>query len=165
MIEVCPNLHVGSEHNEQSLRGQAGWFFRHACKEPYHRQALAHTGRTAAKTHPEYRIARRNGRLILNLVDIDGPSYISFEIVDAASYAIRDDIEHSKILLHCNQSQSRSPSIALLYLLKHTDFLSREDIAAAIAAFRAIYSSYTPARGMAEYVRLNWHRYVQAGSP
>ena len=107
MIEVCPNLHVGSEQDEQRIRGQAGWFFIHACKEPYHRQALGYTGRAAAKTHPEYLIARRNGRLILNLVDVDDPSYISPEIVDAALDAVRDNIQHSKILLHCNQGQSR----------------------------------------------------------
>ena len=39
MIETIPNLFVGSEADEQRLRGQAGWFFIHACKEPYHRQA------------------------------------------------------------------------------------------------------------------------------
>ena len=165
MIEVCPNLHVGSERDEQCIRGQAGWFFIHACKEPYHRQALGYTGRGAATTHPEYLIARRNGRLILNLVDVDDPSYISPEIVDAALDAVRDNIQHSKILLHCNQGQSRSPSIALLYLLKHTDILGQKDMAAAIAAFRAIYPPFAPARGMAEYIRLNWHRYAQVGSP
>lgn len=165
MIEVCPNLHVGSERDEQRMRGQAGWFFIHACKEPYHRQALGYTGRAAAKTHPEYLIARRNGRLVLNLVDVDDPSYISPEIVDAALDAVRDNIQHSKILLHCNQGQSRSPGIALLYLLKHTDILGEKEMAAAIAAFRAIYPPYAPARGMAEYIRLNWHRYARVGSP
>lgn len=165
MIEVCPNLHVGSEYDEQRIRGQAGWFFIHACKEPYHRQALGYTGRAAAKTHPEYLIARRNGRLILNLVDVDDPTYISPEIIDAALDAIRDNIQKTKILLHCNQGQSRSPGIALLYLLKSTDLLPQNDIAAAIAAFRAIYPPYAPARGMAEYVRLNWHHYVRTDSP
>ena len=165
MIEVYPDLHVGSEYDEQSLRGQAGWFFIHACKEPYHRQALGYTGRAAAKTHPEYLIARRNGRLILNLVDVDDPNYISPEIIDATLDAIRDNIQTTKILLHCNQGQSRSPGIALLYLLKSTDILPQNDIAAAIAAFRAIYPPYAPARGMAEYIRLNWHRYVRAASP
>lgn len=165
MIEVYPNLHVGAEHDEQRIRGQAGWFFIHACKEPYHRQAQGYTGRAAAKTHPEYLIARRNDRLILNLVDVDDRSYISPEIVDAALDAVRDNIQHSKILLHCNQGQSRSPGIALLYLLKHTDILGQKDMAAAIAAFRAIYPPYAPARGMAEYIRLNWHRYAPVGSP
>lgn len=164
MIEVCANLHVGSEGDEQRMRGQAGWFFIHACKEPYHRQALGYTGRAAAKTHPEYLIARRNGRLVLNLVDVDDPNYIPADIVDAALDAVRDNIQHSKILLHCNQGQSRSPSIALLYLLKHTDILGQKDMAAAIAAFRVIYPPYAPARGMAEYIRLNWHRYARAGS-
>jgi predicted protein tyrosine phosphatase len=165
MIEVFPNLHVGSERDEQSFRGQARWFFIHACKEPYHRQALGYTGRAAAKTHPEYLIARRNYRLILNLVDVDNPSYISFEIIDAALDAIKDNIQQSRVLLHCNQGQSRSPSIALLYLLKHTDRLTQMDMVAAIAAFRAIYQSYAPARGMAEYIRLHWHRYARVGSP
>jgi hypothetical protein len=165
MIEVFPNLHVGSERDEQSLRGQAGWFFIHACKEPYHRQALGYTGRAAVKTHPEYLIARRNDRLILNLVDVDDPSYISPDIIDAALDAIRDNIQRSKILLHCNQGQSRSPGIALLYLLRHTDRLAPTDMAAAIAAFRAIYPPFAPARGMAEYIRLNWHRYARVGSP
>ena len=34
MIEVCPNLHVGSKQGEQRMGGQAGWLFIHACKEP-----------------------------------------------------------------------------------------------------------------------------------
>lgn len=165
MIKVCPNLHVGSERDEQSIRGQVGWFFIHACKEPYHRQALGYTGRAAAKTHSEYLIARRNGRLVLNLVDVDDPNYIPAEIVDAALDAVRDNIQHSKILLHCNQGQSRSPGIALLYLLKHTDVLGEKEMAAAIAAFRTIYPPYAPARGMADYIQLNWHRYARVGSP
>jgi hypothetical protein len=164
MIEVCPNLHVGSERDEQSLRGQAGWFFIHACKEPYHREALGYTGRAAAKNHPEYLIARRGNRLILNLVDADDPGYISPEIIDAALDAIRDNIQRSKVLLHCNQGQSRSPGIAFLYVLKHTDLLGQMDLIAAIDAFRAIYPPYGPARGMAEYIRLNWHRYARVGS-
>lgn len=165
MIEVYPNLHVGSESDEQRVCGQAGWFFIHACKEPYHRQALGYTGRAAAKTHPEYLIARRDGRLILNLVDVEDSNYIRPEIIDAALGAVSDNIQRSKILLHCNQGQSRSPGIALLYLLKHTDVLGQQDMTATIEAFRAIYPPYAPARGMAEYIRLNWHRYAQAGSP
>lgn len=165
MIEVMPNLFVGSEVDEQRLRGQTDWFFIHACKEPYHRQALGYTGRAAARTHPEYLIAWRDARLILNVVDVDDPNYIAPEIVDAALDAINDNIQHTKILLHCNQGQSRSPGIALLYLLKYTNLLVQKDMAAAIAAFRAIYPPFTPARGMAEFIRLNWHRYAPGVSP
>lgn len=160
MIEVFPNLHVGSEQDEQQIRGAPGWFVIHACKEPYHRQALGYSGRAAAKDHPEYLIARRPGRLILNLVDVDKVDYIGAEIVDAALAAIHERISSSKILVHCNQGASRSPSLALLYLAKHTDMFDGLTVDAALAAFRAIYPHYNPVRGMADYVRLNWQRYA-----
>ena len=165
MIEVFPNLHVGSEHDEQSLRGQAGWFFIHACKEPYHSRALGYSPGRSAPKGAEYFYARREGRLILNLIDAPNPNFIPAEIIDVAIETIHANINKTKILLHCNQGQSRSPSIALLYLLKYTNILGQKDMAAAIAAFRAIYPPYAPARGMAEYTRLNWHLYVQAGAP
>lgn len=44
MIEVHPGFFVGDEADEQRVRGQPGWFFIHACKEPYHRQALGSRG-------------------------------------------------------------------------------------------------------------------------
>jgi hypothetical protein len=161
MIEVFPNLHVGSEQDEQRIRGAPGWFVVHACKEPYHRQALGYSGRAASKDHPEYLIARRPGRLILNLVDVDNVNYIGAEIVDAALTAIHENIGSERILIHCNQGASRSPTIALLYLAQHADTFSGLTLDAALAAFRALYPHYNPARGMADYVRINWERYAQ----
>ncbi|WP_174503991.1 dual specificity protein phosphatase family protein [Acidiphilium sp. C61] len=164
MIEVIPNLFVGSETDERRLSGQAGWFFIHACKEPYHSRALGYAPGKSAPKGAEYFYAWREGQLILNLIDAPNPNFIPVEIIDVAIETIHKNISHSKILLHCNQGQSRSPSIALLYLLKHTDILAQKNIVAAIAAFQAIYPPYAPARGMAEYVRLNWNRYAQADS-
>jgi hypothetical protein len=43
MIEVYQNLFVGSQNDEVAIRGLSGWFVIHACKEPYHRQALGNT--------------------------------------------------------------------------------------------------------------------------
>lgn len=165
MIEVYPNLYVGSEQDETSLRGQPGWYFIHACKEPYHRQALGYSGRAVAKSHPEYLIAKRQGRLILNLVDANDPNYIPADIIDAALIAIKDNIQHSKILLHCNQGHSRSPGIAFLFLLRHTTILEKTDISSALSSFRSIYPNFNPARGIAEYIHINWHLYVQENLP
>jgi predicted protein tyrosine phosphatase len=160
MIEVCRNLFVGAEADEQQLRNQPGWFFIHACKEPYHRQALGYTGRAASKAHPEYLIARRDRRLILNLVDVPDVNYVAPEIIDAALDAIHENIRVHKVLLHCNLGQSRSPTIALLYILKYTDKFDGMDCEEAITAFRQIYSPYNPAKGMADYARINWQRYA-----
>jgi hypothetical protein len=164
MIEIIPNLLVGSEADEQRLRGQAGWFFIHACKEPYHRQALGYLPGKSAPKGPEYFCARRDGRLILNLIDAPSANFIPTEIIDTAVETIHENIAKCKILLHCNQGQSRSPSIALLYLAKHSDILPRGDMTAAIASFKTIYPYYAPARGMADYIRINWSRYAPGGT-
>lgn len=161
MIEVYPNLFVGSQDDEATVRAQAGWFVVHACKEPYHRQALGYTSPGAPKQHPEYLLAERPGRLILNLVDVAQVSFIAPVIVDTALGAIDRHIGTLKVLVHCNQGFSRSPSIVLLYLLKYTDALGSQDLASALSAFRTLYPPYAPAQGMADYVRLNWEKYLR----
>lgn len=159
MIKVYENLFVGNQNDEQLLRGSPGWFFVHACKEPYHRQALGYKGRSAPKGHPEYLIAQRNDRIILNLIDADNVRYIPHEIISTAILAINQNIQTKRVLLHCNQGHSRSPSIALLYLSLYTKLFSGMTIDDAIAAFKRRYPPYAPARGMAEYVRMNWTKY------
>lgn len=160
MIEVHPNLFVGSQDDEAAIRGQVGWFVVHACKEPYHRQALGYSTQGAPKQHPEYLLAERPGRLILNLVDVAQVAFVAPIIVDTALGAIDRHICEFKVLVHCNQGLSRSPSIAFLYLLKHTDALGSQEFGAALLAFRRLYPSYAPAQGMADYVRLNWAKYL-----
>lgn len=163
MLEVASGFFVGDEADERRVRGEPGWFFIHACKEPYHRQALGYSGRAASKDHPEYLIARRDGQLILNLVDVADVNYVAAEIVDAALEAIREHLDYGKVLIHCNQGQSRSPSIALLYLSRYTNRFAGMNVDDAVAVFRELYPPYAPARGMADYVRLNWARYQFTG--
>ena len=99
--------------------------------------------------------------MILNLVDVDNVAYIPPEIIDAALAAIHQNIASSKVLVHCNQGMSRSPTIALLYMTKFTDQFNSMDSEGATQEFRRIYPGYAPAVGMAEYVRLNWQKYAQ----
>ena len=165
MIEVHPGLHVGSEiEYESRVRLQSGWAVIHACKDPYHRQALGYTGRAASKDHPEYLIARRGDRLILNLVDADNPAYIPDEIMNAAVEFIHERLSlGQKVMVHCNQGMSRSPSIAMLYLAIHTEQLSRISFERDFAAFREIYPPFSPAPGVAGYLRARWILF--AGNP
>jgi hypothetical protein len=159
LIEVSHNLFVGSQEDESAIRGQGGWFVIHACKEPYHRQALGYTGRGAPKDHPEYLIARRDGHLILNLVDVNDVAFVATEIIDAALTDIHHNITSAKILVHCNQGMSRSPTIALLYLAKFGDAFRGQSCEDGVRMFQGLYPAYAPAHGMADFVRLNWHRY------
>jgi hypothetical protein len=158
MVEIHPGLHVGSENEYESrVRPQAGWAVIHACKDPYHRQALGYTGRAAPKGHPEYLIAYRGDRLILNLVDAADPAYIPDEIMNAAVAFIHERLSiGQKVMVHCNRGMSRSPSIAMLYLAIYTERLSRTSFERDFATFREIYPPFAPAHGVVGYLRARW---------
>ncbi len=162
MIEVYNNLYVGSQADEEAIHSQVGWFFIHACKEPYHRQALGYTGRGAPKGHPEYLIARRPGRLILNLVDADDMTYIPKQVIRLAVEEIHQQISSNKVLVNCNQGHSRSPTIAFLYMLKYAETFHTKSLDEALSAFRSIYTAYSPARGMGDFVKASWRDFIQS---
>lgn len=160
MIEITKNLYVGSQEDyENDVKfSTEDWYIIHACKEPYHREALGYTGRAASRDHPDYLIARRENRLILNLVDVDNPSYISKEIIDAAIEAINLNIGNKKVLLHCNQGRSRSASIGMLYL-HSIGIITTDDFEEAEYQYSKIYPYYNPANGMKIYTKDNWDKY------
>lgn len=161
MVEVWPGLNIGNESDyEHQVRHLDGWSVVHACKDPYHRQALGYSGRGAPKDHPEYLIARRNNRLILNLVDVADPAFIPKECVDAAIDFTSEALTSGrKVLIHCNKGGSRAPSIGLLYLIARTPRIEAQSFADAEAEFRALYPAYAPARGVQEFARQRFSEY------
>lgn len=160
MIEVISNFFVGNEVDyERIVRGKEGWAVVHACKEPHHRNALGYSGRAAPKTHPEYLIARRGDRLILNLVDVDSPAYISVEIIDSALLFIHEQLNAGKkVLVHCNQGASRSAGIALLYMALSAN-LPQHSFEEAEQAFIKVYPACAMAGGIRGFLIQNWSRY------
>lgn len=161
MLEVYPRLWVGNQHDANVVGTNHRWSIVHACKEPYHRQALGYTSLGAPKDHPEYLIARRNHRLILNLVDTDNVAFVRKEMIDAALDFIDEQLKLGQdVLVHCNQGGSRAPSIALLYLARHRPSEDYSKAETAMAAFRVMYPQYAPLRGMHDFVIENWKDYV-----
>lgn len=165
MREVFDNFFIGNEMDyETKVRGDDSWAIVHACKEPYHRQALGYSGRGAPKGHPEYLIARREERLILNLVDVDDPAYIHKDIIDAAISFIAEQLaKGKKVLLHCNQGASRSAGIGLLYLARH-GHIPNGSFASAEQAFRQIYPECSMAGGIRGFLQKNWELYTSDAS-
>ncbi len=163
MIEIYPNLWIGAEQDyEFSVKGNPGWNVVHACKEPYHRRELGYATRGAPKGHPEYLIARRDHRLILNLVDAPNPAFIPKEIIDAAIQCIHASLTNGmKVLVHCNLGESRAPGIGLLYLVMYTDKLPKEFMKAE-QAYRLIYPLYNPSTGIRGFLLRNWGSYITA---
>jgi hypothetical protein len=161
MVEIWPGLHVGNELDyENNVQHQEGWSVVHACKEPYHREALGYRTRRVPDAHPESLVARRGERLMLNLVDMTDPAYIPKEAIDAALDFIHEALGAGRrVLLHCNLGSSRSPTIALLYLLSRTHRFPTQTFDEAEVEFRVLYPSYAPALGMHEFARLHFEHY------
>lgn len=161
MIEISKNLFIGNQDDyEFNVKGIDGWSVVHACKEPYHRNLLGYAGRGAPKNHPEYLLAKRDDRLFLNIVDVDSPDYIAKDIIDAALQFIKNELNKDrKCLVHCNQGESRSPSIGFLYLASNNTL--SKDFVTAENEFRIIYPSYNPKNGIRGFIKNYWDEYVR----
>lgn len=149
MIEVYQNLYIGNQVDyETKVKFQSDWYVVHACKEPYHRQMLGYKGRSAPMDHPEYLFGRRGNRLILNLIDAEDPKYIPKEIINTALEFIDEALySRHKCLVHCNQGESRAPSIGLLYLMK-VGYFTIDDFDIIEREFKRIYNLYSPHSGI-----------------
>lgn len=158
MIEVHPGLFVGPlAEYESCVRHESGWAVVHACKEPYHREAVGYTTPNPADHHPEYLIARRDTRLCLNLLDAPDPADIPAEVMDAGVAFIHEHLTAGgRVFLHCQMAMSRSPSIAMLYLGTHTDRLPTDSFDAALIKFTDIYPPFSPRPGVLGFLRDRW---------
>lgn len=129
MIEVSPNLWVGGGEDLKSFPRRIDersevpqWFILTCAKEPWHREALGYTAQGAPKDHPEYLFARRQNRLILNMVDAENPDYFPEAMIDEGLRFIGEALKSgAKVLVHCNQGESRGPGMAFLYLLSNSE--------------------------------------------
>ena len=158
MIEVFKNLFVGSQSDyEFNAISFTTWSVVHACKEPYHRDLLGYTGRAAPKDHPQYLYGYdAYNHLVLNIVDAPDPGFFADAMIDEAiNYCLKGLKEGKKVLIHCNQGESRAPSIALL-VLKKLGVVSK-DFDIAVTEFLKAYPLYSPNKGIFEYIRNRWN--------
>ncbi|MDD1663739.1 MAG: dual specificity protein phosphatase family protein [Methanomicrobiales archaeon] len=147
MEEIFRNLFIGDLDDNDLVRGRADWAVIHAEKEMYRRYVDAH-------------------RLVFKdtiLTPGGNELYLAFEdalkmdqvntgcIPPALDFAHRHLTEGRKVLIHCIAGVSRSPTIALLYLLKFTEVLPKTNIFDAIFSFSEIYPLYNPNDGLFAY--------------
>ncbi len=77
------------------------------------------------------------------------PSFVAFlAFVDR-------EISDREVLIHCNQGQSRAPSLALLYMAKRLRSIPDESYDLAAEAFRSQFS-YRPGEGIKRWLAMNW---------
>lgn len=160
MQEVYHKLFVGSQEEYEDLLPEGkDTFVLHAAKEPYHRQYVGYTGKACDKNHPEYLMAVRGNKMAVNLVDAQESKYFNPDLIkDVIKKIMYLLINKKTVYIHCNQGESRAPSLALLVLLGlHA---VSEDYEVAVKQFKMIYPKYNPGKGISDFLTENWTEYV-----
>ena len=155
MEEVLTNLYVG-DTGDCTGANTSGWAIIHACKDPCHRRIVNYTN-NLPQEHPHYLVHKKDNHLALNMVDMEkelSPKYTN-PIMQAAMRFIEENIDKHKILIHCNQGMSRSPSIALLYMAR-LGVINNQSYREAAIDFKIKYTDYNPGNGIAAYLVNNW---------
>lgn len=125
----------------------------HACKHPCHRGAVGYFN-TLPSSHPNYLHLIKGHHLYLNMIDPPGPMFMMDTFVTFLSFVDRE-IAERPVHIHCNQGQSRAPSLTLLYMSKRLGLLPDTSYADAANAFRVKYP-YTPGAGIQSWLTTNW---------
>ncbi len=170
MKQIFKNLYCGNDQDYLNFikvhipginidQPTNGWSVLHACKESYHRSFVGYTGRGCPKDSPEYLWAERGNRLALNIVDAPKPEFFDKGMIDKALNFIEQRLsEGLKVLVHCNQGESRSPSICLHYLIKH-GIIKGETFEDCEAEFMKVYPEYNPGAGIRSFIQLSLNKY------
>jgi len=157
MIELHPRLFVGDQST--CLQRFEGFAVVHAYKSPCHQRAV---GYRQALPHddPYYLALETEYDLYLNLIDPPTPLFQ----VDSFRH-FRDFAEsrylhaHQALLIHCNQGESRAPSLAMLFLAKDLHVLPDDSYQAAVEAFAPLAATlprYAPGLGIQTFLAEHW---------
>ena len=116
-----------------------------------HQSVVGWTGRGCDKDNPHYLFKREDKAIYLNMIDGDNPDYIHDSMIDAALNFMKEKLDKDEeVFIYCSLGESRSPSIALMYLLENK--LINRDIESC-RKFQTEYSKYKPNTGVFLYIK------------
>jgi len=153
MVEVYDRLFVGTV--DDCRIGVEKLAVVHACKSPCHQQAVGYRGSLSA-SHPNYLVLHRNYDLYLNIIDPPGPLFKAATFERFLGFARMKYNSGASVLIHCNQGESRAPSLALLFLAKHIGALPDSSFVDAKQAFEHLFPTYHPGVGIQRFLAENW---------
>ncbi len=152
-MEVYNNVYV---FNDRACKlGKDEVAVVHACKSPCHQRAVGYT-KSLPKNHPNYLILEKGENLFLNIIDPPVPLFMPELFISFLDFSRRHWKSGKKLLIHCNQGESRAPSLAMLFLAKGIGAISDHSYESARAEFEKIYPAYNPGKGIQIYFSQNW---------
>ena len=165
MREIYANVFVGSEQDYYAIPQKNEWAVLHCCKNPFHCNYVGYKG-NLSNTHPNYALKRIDNKMALNLVDMDrfSAQYLDFNkrmFENAFSFLDEYREKGYKLLIHCNQGESRSPTLGMLYIARlgafdYANFKTTEE------RFRSIYPPYNPKANIRLTVQNLWECFVRS---
>jgi hypothetical protein len=153
MQEVYERVFVANELS--CRRGDNGWAVVHACKSPCHRRAVGYQG-SLHSSHPNYLVLIEGLDLFMNVIDPPTPLFMPASFTGFLAFSEKQWMAGHKLLIHCNQGESRAPSLALLFLAKCRSALNNGSYQAARTEFELLYPKYNPGRGIQTYFSRKW---------
>lgn len=158
MKEVTKTLYIGTVEDYEQHKNDKDFCFVSCCKEPIHRKAVGYTGRGCPKDSKEYLFAYRDNLLALNMVDANSSKFFSSEMINEALEFMEVNSHVNNILVFCNKGESRSPSIAFLYLVTNGEYKNKS-YEQAKTQFKWLYPNFNPSQGIDDYMREKWNVY------
>ena len=120
-----------------------------------HQSVVGWQGRGCNPTSLYYLYKREADAIYLNMIDGDNPKYVNDEMINPALDFINEHIEKdNEIFIYCSLGESRSPSIALMYLLENNLIEKSENT---FNIFKQeYYPNYQPKKGNLLYIKNRW---------
>ena len=153
MREVYERLFVGTEYDCRV--GDEEWAVVHACKSPCHQRAVGYRG-SLPSNHSNYLVLERENELFLNIIDPPKPLFMPPLFTSFLDFAARHWDNGANLLIHCNQGESRAPSLALLFLAKHIHEIAHDSFENAKEGYSKIDPFYQPGLGIQIYLNQSW---------
>lgn len=167
MYKIINNLYVGPISTVPFAK-ECNFSILGACKYPLHQQNARLSGASKdgylkiSKSEPEYYFAERDHALYCNLIDEESMQHIPDIIIERALKFIADEIADGRnVLVVCNNGVSRSPSIALMYLIRAGYFDLCYTFDDAVNRFKTKYPMYSPNKGMYDYTKRFFEKYKE----
>lgn len=150
------NLYLGSKYDLDKTNNHE-WAFVHVCKTSH----LARLGKQY-NTSPYYIMFEEENHLYINWVDAQSPEMFDWQGQGVANFTkvldfIDSKIRDRKVFVHCDQGQSRSPAVAMLYMSKRQKAISPNFDDARIE-FAKIYPDYFSDSGITKFIQQNWEQ-------
>lgn len=161
MKQLTEKIYVGDLNDYNSI-DKNDWAIVHACKDPSHKELVGYSG-NLPPSHPDYSLKEVDNRLALNIVDMPNFSINYAEhhkniFIYTIDFIDRKISKGENVLIHCNLGESRSPSIAMIYLASK-GFFDYKNFLETEKEFKLLYPKYNPKGGIRGNIEYAW-RYL-----